>query len=172
MGVDALRLLHRLSSDPDKAQDALKLLHELQVHQVEIDLQNEQIAANEQAIIDDLSLYWTLYEAAPLGYFLLDLEGKVIQANITAAELLGVGREDFAGHSIDTFLRAEKRPQLLGLLQRVTQSGVRDSCLAETGRGAAEPRPLQFLASLSPGGEHILLACCESASADSGNHSH
>lgn len=171
MGVDALRLLHRLSSEPDKAQDALKLLHELQVHQVEIDLQNEQIAANELAIIEDLSLYQTLYEAAPLGYFLVDLEGKIIQGNLAAAELLGVGRKDFAGHPIDAFLRAENRPQLLGLLQRVVQSGGRGSCLAETGRGVAQSRQLQFLASLSPGGEHILLACCEGASADSGNHS-
>ncbi|PXX98440.1 PAS domain S-box protein [Halomonas sp. LBP4] len=166
VGVDALRLLHRLSSNPDNAEDALKLLHELQVHQVELDLQNEEIAANERALVEDLSLYRKLYDSAPLGYFLVDFEGKVIQGNLAAAELFGVGQNDLEGQRIDTFLKPQNRQQLLGLLQRVAQSGARDCCVAEMGGRAQGSRHLQFLASLPPGREHILLACCECASAD------
>ncbi len=165
VGVDALCLLHRLSSNPDNAEDALKLLHELQVHQVELDLQVEQIAANERVLVEDLSLYRMLYDFAPLGYCLVDFEGKVIQGNLAASELLGVRRDDLEGHPIDAFLLAQSRPLLLGLLQRVAQSGARDCCLAEAG-GAQGSRHLRFLASMPPGGEHILLACCECASAD------
>lgn len=165
VGVDTLHLLHRLSSNPDNAQDALKLLHELQVHQVELDLQNEAIADNEQALIEDLRLYQELYDSAPLAYFLVDLEGKVIHGNLAAAELLGVARDDLAGHPIDSFLRPESGPLLRGLLQRVAQGGDRGSCLAEAGVDPQDSRHLQFLASIPPGGEYILLACCECASA-------
>ncbi|MDI5891545.1 PAS domain-containing protein [Halomonas rhizosphaerae] len=166
VGVDALSLLHRLSSNPDNAEDALKLLHELQVHQVELDLQNEEVAANEQALGEELSLYRNSYDSAPFGYFLVDLEGKVIQVNLAGTELFGVGRDDLEGHPIDTCLPAESRPQLRGLLQHVAKSGARDSCVAKTGGGAQGSRHLQFLASIPPGREHILLACCECASGE------
>lgn len=166
LGVDALSLLHRLSSNPDNAQDALKLLHELQVHQVELDLQNEAIADNEQALIEDLRLYQALYDSAPLAYFLVDLEGKVIQGNLAAAELLGMAHDDLAGHPIDSFLRPESRPLLRGLLQRVAQDGIRDGCVAETGGCAKDSRHVRLLASTPPGREHILLACCDRNGAD------
>lgn len=146
MGVDALCLLHRLSSNPDNAEDALKLFHELQVHQVEIDLQVEEIAANanERALLEDFSLYRKLYDFSPLGYFLVDFEGNIIQGNLAAAELLGVGRDDLEGYPIDTFLLVQSRPLLLGLLQRVAQSGARDCCLAEAGGGHRVPGTYGF----------------------------
>ncbi|WP_416139643.1 PAS domain S-box protein [Halomonas sp. HK25] len=166
LGVDALRLLHRLSSNPDNAEDALKLLHELQVHQVELDLQNEAIASNEQTLAENLSLYRTLYNSAPIGYLLVDFEGNVIQSNHTAAELFCVGRDDLEGRSIATLLPPQGRPALHNLLQRVAQSGVRDGCIAKIGDGGQDARHLHFLASMPPQGEHLLLACCECASAD------
>lgn len=161
MGIDALSLLHRLSSNPDNADDALKLLHELQVHQVELDLQNEEIAANEQAVAEDLSLYRKIYDYAPLGYCIVDQEGNIIQGNLAAARLMGVARSDLVGRPIGTFLLANGRPLLLGLLRRVAQSGTGDSCIAETAGSGPHSRSLRFLASTPPGREHILLACCE-----------
>jgi hypothetical protein len=50
LGAASLMLLHRLASNPDTASDALKLLHELQVHQVELDLQHEHINDERQAL--------------------------------------------------------------------------------------------------------------------------
>lgn len=165
MGVDALRLLHRLSSNPDNAEDALKLLHELQVHQVEIDLQNEEIAANERALEEDLRRYQTLYDYAPVAYFIVSLEGVIVQGNHAAAGLLGVAQEDLAGQPIDTLVDPQGRPALSCLLKRVAHSGDRDCCLAQAGGGANGSRHLQISASVPPGREHILLTCCECVSA-------
>lgn len=165
MGVDALRLLHRLSSDPKSADDALKLLHELQVHQVELDLQNEEIADNEQELVADLKRYQLLFDAAPFSYLLIDPEGLVIQGNLAAAGLLGVRRDELGGQSIDRFLTPESRPRLHDLLQRVMASGARSSCVVQGQFGAGEPAPLQLLASILPGQQVVLLACCDSASA-------
>lgn len=161
VGLDALRLLHRLSSHPDNAEDALKLLHELQVHQVELDLQNQEIAANEQELVEDVNLYRELYDSAPVAYFLVDFEGKIIQGNSVAAELFGSGHDDLQGLPIDTLLLARNRPLLHGLLQRVAQSGERDSCIAEAKGREQGSQHLKLLASTSPGREHILLVCCE-----------
>lgn len=166
MGVDALRLLHRLSSSPDKAEDALKLLHELQVHQVELDLQNEEISVNEQALVEDLSLYRALFDSAPLGYFLVDLKGNILQGNLAAALLFGVSNDHLEGQRIENFLDTQSRPPLLALLERVVQSGARDACAVETDGGAQGRRYLHFLASIPPGHEHILLACCECESVE------
>lgn len=166
LGVDALRLLHRLSSDPDSAADALKLLHELQVHQVELDLQHEEIAANERALAEDIDLYRALYDCAPVGYLVVGFEGVVIQGNHAAAELIGVGQHGLEGQRVDTLLNPQHRPQLLGLLQRVADSGARGSCVAETRGGAQGSRPLQFMATLAPEREHILLVCCECANVE------
>ncbi len=167
LGVDALRLLHRLSSDPDNAEDALKLLHELQVHQVELDLQNEEIASNEQALAEDLSLYRTLYDAAPIGYLLVDVEGDIIRSNHAAAELFNVGCDDLERRPIATLLAPESRSALQDLLKRVAQSGARDGCIAKAQEGEQAARHLHFLASMPPQGEHLLLVCCECISEDS-----
>lgn len=161
MGVDALRLLHRLSSNPDNAGDALKLLHELQVHQVELDLQHEEITTHEQAVAEDLSHYRALYECAPLAYCVVDLEGCVIRANFAAAELFGIGKDHLEGQSIDSFLNQKNRPQLHGLLERVAQSGERETCVAEMDEGDQGARNLQFQVTRAPEREHLLLVCYE-----------
>lgn len=165
VGVDTLRLLHELSSNPDKADDAIKLLHELQVHQVELDLQNEEIATNEQSIEGDLHLYQTLYDHAPLAYCVVDLEGIVIQGNLATAKLFGVGQDDLVGRRIDSLLNPQSRPLLLDLLQRVAQSGARGFCNAELSGVVHDSRQMHFQASISPETGQFLLACCECDSA-------
>ncbi|MDZ7781453.1 MAG: PAS domain S-box protein [Halioglobus sp.] len=165
MSVDALRLLHRLAGNPETADDALRFLHELQVHQVELDLQNEEIAANERAMVEELSRYRALYECAPLAYFILDHDGIVIEGNPAASELFGVAGIDLGGRRIDTLLTPEFRPLLGDLLRRVVNNGGRASCAVprQPGPSGARP-PLQFLASALPGSGFTLLACCECAS--------
>lgn len=159
LGADALRMLHRLSSNPDTAQDALKLLHELQVHQVELDVQHEEIVANESVLLEDLSRYRALFDYAPAGYFLLDRDGIVVAGNLAAAELFGLARENLGGHRIDTILDQEFRPQLQDLLQRVAQNEGRASCTVQMKSDSSEATLLQFAAAILPGSECILLTC-------------
>jgi len=163
MGVDALLLLYRLSSNPKTAEDALKLLHELQVHQVELDLQNEEIAANERALAEDLKHYRALFEYAPLGYFVVDHTGTVIEANLAAAEIFGLAREDLGGHGIETLLTPQFRPILRALLQRAQERGDSSSCTVQRNPDTSAAMTLQFQASALPGSGYTLLTCCEGA---------
>ena len=116
-GTQALALLHSLASSPASAGDALKLLHELQVHQVELDLQHEQAEEDRQQLVESMESYASLFDAAPFGYLTLDAEGKVVAANHIAAAWLGVESEPSAGRPIEDLVPAEDRLTIHELLR-------------------------------------------------------
>jgi PAS domain S-box-containing protein len=161
LGVDSLHLLHRLSSDPETAGDAMKLLQELQVHQVELDLQHEEMLANEKRLVEELGRYKELYEFAPLGYFLVDFQGEIIESNRAGAALFGVGRDGLTGGRIDRFLAAESRSVLLGLLEQLGEDGATQTCEVTAEGAANTARPLQVVAEVAPDKSCALLACYE-----------
>ena len=108
-GLNALIQLYKLASNSESAADALKLLHELQVHQVELDLQQEQMEISQHEIAEELACYKGLYDFAAVGYFSIGSQGDVIDGNLCGAELLGVGQNKLRGHRIDSFLAPESR---------------------------------------------------------------
>lgn len=87
--------------------DAQKLLHELRVHQVELELQNEELRLVQTELETSRILYRDLYDMAPVGYCTLDDKGVIRQANRTAATLWGVAQESLAKQSIRRFIAKE-----------------------------------------------------------------
>ena len=159
VSVDALELLHRLAIVPDSAGDALKLLHELQTHQVELDLQHEQLKANELEFAQELERYKALFDFAPVGYWVVSREGQIIEANLAGAQLLRVEPDKFAGRPLANFLAQGSQLALLGLLKKLRNDGASASCEVQTGDGS---RPLRIAANMAPGGEAILMVVSES----------
>jgi len=101
-------LAHRVL--PDSAQfdvDAQRLLHELHVHQIELELQNEELRLVQAELEASRILYRDLYDQAPIGYCTLDEQGAILQANVTASTLWGVTRESLATQSIRHFITEE-----------------------------------------------------------------
>ena len=154
--LDALSLLHRLASSPASAGDALKLLHELQVHQVELDLQHEQIEADRRELGEELARYRALYDCAPIAYLSVGRDGTIIEANHAAAELFAVELDELRGRAIDTLLAPEDRAALQSMLQRLRGGAARQRCAARTGAGQA-PRSVRITASAHPGDGTVLL---------------
>ncbi|MCK7537181.1 MAG: hypothetical protein MZV63_42555 [Marinilabiliales bacterium] len=68
--------------------DAKKLLHELQVHQIELEMQNEELRQANATAEEALRRYTMLYDFAPMGYFILDSDGSITDLNFTGAEIL------------------------------------------------------------------------------------
>lgn len=154
-GVTALDLIHKLASAPESAHDALKMLHELQVHQVELDLQHEQMEVTQRELAEDLARYRALFEAAPLAYFSLGPEGAILEGNAAAAGLFGVAQDELRGRRVDALLAPESRSAMLAFLQRLRTGDSMNACevRASSTNGS---RPLQLVASVAPDDESIL----------------
>ncbi|HVX94973.1 MAG TPA: PAS domain S-box protein [Polyangia bacterium] len=75
-----------------KAADAQKLAHELSVHEIELELQNEELRATALELAQSRDRYLELYDLAPMGYVTLDTKGVITEANAAATALLGLGR--------------------------------------------------------------------------------
>ena len=98
IGAASLSLLHRLASDPATAADALKLLHELQVHQVELDLQHEHMDEERQAQEQSANRLADLFISAPIAYFVVNSTGTGAIVNIDAT---AIGTAVWQGFSVD-----------------------------------------------------------------------
>lgn len=73
-------------------QNVQSLVHELQVHQIELEMQNEELRSAQVLLEEARSKYSDLYEFAPVGYFTLDKKGLILDANLKCATLLGTGK--------------------------------------------------------------------------------
>lgn len=95
---------------PDLSQvDAQKLLYELRVHQIELELQNEELRLVQTELEASRILYRDLYDLAPVGYCTLDAQGAILQANLTAATLWGMAQESLTKQSIHRFIAKDNQ---------------------------------------------------------------
>jgi PAS domain S-box-containing protein len=164
VSADALASLYQLVNDPRRAGDVLKLLHELQVHQVELDLQFAQLEANERELSETLARYKTFYDCAPVGYFAVAFDGHVIEGNLAAAKLLGVEAHEFNGHRLDSFLAEDSAGALIGLLTQLRAGGANGagaSCEVRPSNSDGGTRTWRISANVFPNGEAVLLVVSE-----------
>lgn len=157
-GIQALTLLHGLASAPATASDALKLLHELQVHQVGLDLQHEQADQDRQQLTEDLVNSAALFDLAPFAYLRLYPEGVVIAANRVAADWLALAagdQEDWAGHRIEDLLALECREAVLDMLAALRKGEERQTCAVQARSGGGH---LRAVATATVGGGQVLMA--------------
>jgi PAS domain S-box-containing protein len=83
---------------------ALRALHELRVHQIELEMQNEELRRTQQELEVSRTRYFDLYDLAPIGYFTLSGKGLILEANLTAAKLLGVARSALVKKPLSRFI--------------------------------------------------------------------
>ena len=83
---------------------ALRALHELRVHQIELEMQNEELRRTQEELEASRERYFDLYDLAPVGYFTLNEKGLILEANLTAAKLLGVARSALVKQPLSSFI--------------------------------------------------------------------
>jgi PAS domain-containing protein len=108
--------------------DAKKLLHELQVHQIELEMQNEELRKAYDTAEVALKKYTMLYDLAPLGYLTLDSNGTIDELNFTAAEMLGERRFSLTGSNIKLYISDESKSIFNVFLGRVFTTEEKESC--------------------------------------------
>jgi len=108
--------------------DEKKLVHELQVHQVELEMQNEELHRANETAETALRKYTMLYDFAPTGYFTLDSEGKIEDLNFTGAEILGKRRFSVIGNYFKTYVSQESIVVFNTFLDKVYAGSSKQSC--------------------------------------------
>src|SRR6478736_2029151 len=110
------------------AQSTQRLVQELQIHQIELEMQNEQLEQARAETEAALELYTDLYEFAPSGYFILDQNGTIRQANLTGSWLLGVDRSRLVNRRFGLYVAENSRPVFLGFVEKVFAGQSRETC--------------------------------------------
>ena len=100
---ERLALLSAAASSPG---DAAVVIDQLRVHQIELEMQNDELTRAQHALEEQRARYAELFDHAPMGYVTVDDEGLVGEANFTAAHLLGVERRHLVGRPFTTFIAA------------------------------------------------------------------
>ena len=119
---DALRVLFDLASSPATAHDALALLHELQVHQVELDLQSEELQSSRA----ELEAAWTrqtqLHDASPSAQLVLDSAGGLVACNAQALQCFAQSWAELLGKPMDAWIDPMDRPRVQAWRTNAQQS--------------------------------------------------
>lgn len=138
--------------------DPQRLVHELEVHQVELEMQNAELVVARDRMEGLLERYTDLYDFAPVGYFTLDANCTILQVNLTGTRLVGIDRSKLVGQLFGVLVAPELRPALHAFLKQVfadqaKQSG--DFVLLNQGRPS---RSVSIEAQRSPHGRECRVA--------------
>ncbi|MHB1025777.1 MAG: PAS domain-containing sensor histidine kinase, partial [Desulfobacteria bacterium] len=109
-------------------EEAGRLLHELQVHQIELEIQNDELRRAQQELEASRVKYFDLYDLAPVGYFTVDEKGLILEANLRGADLLGVGRNRLVRQPLTRYIVPEDQDVYYLHRKRLLETGVRQVC--------------------------------------------
>lgn len=108
--------------------DTQRLLHELQVHQVELEMQNAELQGAQERTEIVLKKYTDLYDFAPVAYFSLNEAGLILEVNLMAGTLLGMERARLIRQTFSHFAAPAGRLVLLAFLKRIFASRATEEC--------------------------------------------
>jgi len=136
------------------AAETQRLVHELQVHQIELEMQNEELMESRAQVEAALERYTDLYDFAPVGYFTLAVDGTIREVNLPGARLLGLERGRLMGNRFGAFVSGGTRPGFDSWLKEVFATQAKQTCtvplLVKEGQ---PPLAVEIEAALSPDGQ-------------------
>lgn len=109
-------------------EEVQRLVHELQVYQIELEMQNEELQRAQQELAMARDRYSDLYDFAPVGYLTLDREGVIVEANLTVATLLGVDRGRLLQKKLAHFIAPADQDIFYRHRQALHATGTRQTC--------------------------------------------
>ena len=141
---------------PVMEADVKKLLHELQVHQIELEMQNEELLQAYETAETALKKYTMLYDFAPMGYFTLDSDASICDLNFTGADLLGEKRFSLMDSNFKLFVSEDSKPVFNRFFSKVYAGNVKESCEVMLGYDN-NPSCLVYIEGIVTGDDHNCL---------------
>jgi hypothetical protein len=125
---EQLKVKQKRADNKALEADPKKLLHELQVHQIELEMQNDELQHAYETAERALKKYTMLYDFAPMGYFILDIDGTINDLNFTGAEMLGDKRFTLENKNFKLFVSNESKSVFDKFFSKVYVSNIKESC--------------------------------------------
>jgi signal transduction histidine kinase/ActR/RegA family two-component response regulator len=157
------RLSERVASEGGNASRSVSemeaLVHELQVHQIELEMQNEELLRSRAEAEEARRRYASLYDFAPIGYFTISLDSTIREVNLTGARSLQVDRSALVARRLGAFVREADRPSFNAALAAAMETQAQQTCdvMLAPESGVVDPtRLLQLTVSVAEGDEEEL----------------
>jgi PAS domain S-box-containing protein len=147
------------AGDQRRAEATTRLVHELQVHQIELEMQNEELRQARAQAEALLAQYTDLYDFAPVGYLTLNEPGLILRANLTAARLLGVARKDLVRQRLTRFILREDLSIFNQHHQQLLATRAPQNCRLRLKRPGGTPLWVRLDASVTPGSDAAAPVC-------------
>jgi two-component system cell cycle sensor histidine kinase/response regulator CckA len=138
--------------------DTRRLVHELQVHQVELKMQNEELQKARDEMEAGLEKFSDLYDFAPVGFLTLDREGTIREANLTSASLLGIERSRLVNRRLGLCVSAADLPAFNAFLTRVFETKARHFCEVTLPKEGKPPVAVRIEAAVAASGQECRAA--------------
>jgi len=105
-----------------------RLIHELEVHKIELEMQNAELAKSRDDLEEMLERYTELYDFAPVGYLSIDQESVLSKINLAGSGFLGVNRAQLNGRRFTDFIALSDRPAFYIFLEKLFKSNSNEKC--------------------------------------------
>ena len=158
------RLVEKGKMPPEASGDRMvspetrRLIQELQIHQIELEMQNEELKQARDEAETEREQYIDIYDFAPVGYCTLNPDGIILRINLTGAGLLGAERSRLTGHPFRFHISGDFYPVFNEFLRKTFAGEKIESCEVMFRNGKLPSCLVQLEARLSDGGKKCRLA--------------
>jgi len=143
---------------PIKKEDMKKLIHELQVSRIEVEIQNEGLVQARDEVEALLERFTNLYDFAPVGYFTLDHRGTIHNMNLTGAAMLGLERSLLVDRRFLAFVSQDSLPGFNAFMKTVFERKTQQSCDVEIRNQNDQPIVVRIEANVAGASQECFMA--------------
>jgi len=147
---------HQINT-PLSEDETIKLIHELEVYQVELEMQNKELSLARSAALYTADKYAELYNFAPIGYFTLSKNGEIMELNLRGAEILGKERSRLINNRFGLFVSDDTRPVFNLFLYKVFTDNTHKTCEITLGTTVRSPKDVILSGIVIGNGEQSLV---------------
>ena len=114
--------------NPPSVEAMQKALHDLELHQIELEMQNEELCRTLVELASTRERFFDFYDLAPVGYCTLGAQGLIVQVNLTMTSLLGCQRKTLIGQRFSAFIEPSDQDRFYRMRQQALDGGDTQTC--------------------------------------------